>query len=126
MMVLVPPVGRYCMRLPREGYPKVVLLPVAIRGEVQPYFCFSGPKTAVTKYVRESGLRPVANGEEPSQGIKDLAASFQSVVVRSLVGTTRRIAEEYYPKTLIVAGGVACNGKLKDECRAMAVKLGVP
>jgi len=46
--------------------------------------------------------------------------------VQSLVGTTKRIAEEYHPQTLIVAGGVACNGKLKDECRAMAGKLGVP
>ena len=59
----------------------------------------------------ESGLQPVANGAEPSQGIKDLAASFQSVVVRSLVGTMERVAQECQPKTLIVAGGVACNAE---------------
>jgi N6-L-threonylcarbamoyladenine synthase len=48
------------------------------------------------------------------------------VVVKSLVGTTKRIAEEYYPKTLVVAGGVACNGKLREACREMAKQLDVP
>jgi len=95
-------------------------------GDGLPDFSFSGLKTAVTKYVRESGLPPLGNGEEPSQEIKDLAASFQNVVVQSLVGTTKRIAEEYYPKTLVVAGGVACNGKLKEACREMAAQLEVP
>ena len=44
--------------------------------------------------------------------IKDLAASFQSTVIRSLVSTMEKVAEEYRPKTLIVAGGVACNRAL--------------
>ena len=80
----------------------------------------------MTKHVRESGLQPVSNGEAPSQGIKDLAASFQSVVVQSLVGTTERIAAEYYPHTLIVAGGVACNGALREASRKAAERLGIP
>jgi len=126
MMGLGYPGGPVIELLAREGNPKAVHFAIPRMGDGLPDFSFSGLKTAVTKYVRENGLRPVANGEEPSQGIKDLAASFQHVVVQSLVGTTKRIAEEYYPKTLIVAGGVACNGNLKDECRAMAGKLGVP
>ena len=51
---------------------------------------------------------------------------FQSVVVRSLVGTMERIAEEYRPRTLIVAGGVACNGALRDACSNAAERLGIP
>ena len=31
-----------------------------------------------------------------------------------------RIADEYYPKTLIIAGGVACNGKLREVAKEMA------
>jgi N6-L-threonylcarbamoyladenine synthase len=89
-------------------------------------FSFSGLKTAVTKHVRESGLQPVTNGGEASQPIKDLAASFQSVVVRSLVGTTERLAHEHSPKTLIVAGGVACNGALREAAHAAAARLGIP
>src|SRR5260370_1835441 len=95
-------------------------------GDNRPDFSFSGVKTAVTKYVRESGLQAVQNGGEPSQGIKDLAASFQSTVVRSMVSTMERVAKDYRPKTLIVAGGVACNGALRDAAREAAAKLGAP
>jgi N6-L-threonylcarbamoyladenine synthase len=76
--------------------------------------------------VRETGLQPVASGEAPSQAIKNLAASFQSVVVRSLTGTMERLAAEHRPKTLIVAGGVACNGALREASRAVGARLDVP
>ena len=95
-------------------------------GDKRPDFSFSGLKTAVQKYVRESGLQPVSNGQEPSQAIKDLAASFQSTVIRSLVTTMERVAVDYFPKTLIVAGGVACNGALREASRKAADRLGVP
>jgi N6-L-threonylcarbamoyladenine synthase len=58
--------------------------------------------------------------------VKDLAASFQSVVVRSLVGTTEKLAAEHRPRTLIVAGGVACNGSLRDAADAAGKRLGIP
>jgi N6-L-threonylcarbamoyladenine synthase len=120
------PGGPIIERLAREGDPKAVAFPIPRMGDGLPDFSFSGLKTAVTKHVRESGLSPVANGGEPTQGIKDLAASFQHVVVQSLVRTMERIAGEYYPKTLIVAGGVACNGKLREVCREMAAEQGLP
>jgi len=120
------PGGPIIERLAREGNPKAVKFAIPRMGDNRPDFSFSGLKTAVQKYVRESGLQPVANGEPPSQEIKDLAASFQSTVVRSLVSTMERVAEEYQPKTLIVAGGVACNGSLKEASRVAAAKLGLP
>ena len=95
-------------------------------GDGRPDFSFSGLKTAVTKHVRESGLKPVAQGEQPSQAVKDLAASFQDVVIRSLVGTTEKLAAEYRPRTLIVAGGVACNMALRAASDAAGARLGVP
>ena len=120
------PVGPIIERLAREGNPKAVKFATPRMGDGRPDFSFSGLKTAVTKYVRESGLKPVSNGEEPSQGIKDLAASFQSTVVHSLVSTMERVAKEYFPKTLIVAGGVACNGALRAAAGEVAGRLGVP
>src|SRR5438034_1271829 len=120
------PGGPIIERLAREGNPKAVKFATPRMGDGRPDFSFSGLKTAVTKYVRESGLQPVSNGEEPSQGIKDLAASFQSTVVRSLVTTMERVAQDYYPKTLIVAGGVACNGALRQASREAADRLAVP
>jgi N6-L-threonylcarbamoyladenine synthase len=126
MLGLSYPGGPIIERLAREGNPKAVKFSVPRMGDGSNDFSFSGLKTAVTKHVRESGLQPVTNGEEPSQAIKDLAASFQSTVVRSLVGTTERVAEGHAPKTLIVAGGVACNGALRDAARDAANRLGIP
>jgi len=126
MLGLGYPGGPIIERLAREGNPKAVKFALPRMGDNRPDFSFSGLKTAVTKYVRESGLQPMSNGEEPSQGIKDLAASFQSTVVRSLVTTMERVANEYHPKTLIVAGGVACNGALREAARMAADRLGVP
>src|SRR5256884_5573795 len=85
------PGGPIIERLARDGNPKAVKFALPRMGDNRPDFSFSGLKDTVTKYVRESGLQPVANGEEPSQGIKDLAASFQSTVVRSLVTTMEQI-----------------------------------
>src|SRR5713101_4033109 len=101
MLGLGYPGGPVIERLAREGNPKAVTFAIPRMGDGKPDFSFSGLKTAVQKYVRESGLPPVSNGEEPSQRVRDLAASFQSTVVRSLVTTMERVAEEFLPKTLI-------------------------
>jgi N6-L-threonylcarbamoyladenine synthase len=120
------PGGPIIERLAREGNPHAVPFSLPRMGDGLPDFSFSGLKTAVTKYVRESGVTPVENGGEPSQAIKDLAASFQHTVVQSLVKTMERVAEDNYPKTLIIAGGVACNGKLREVAKVAAARLGVP
>jgi N6-L-threonylcarbamoyladenine synthase len=126
MLGLGYPGGPVIERLAAAGDSRAVKFSIPRMGDGRPDFSFSGLKTAVTKYVRESGLQPLSNGEEPSQAIKDLAASFQSVVVRSLVGTTERIAEDYQPHTLIVAGGVACNGALREAASRLGERLKIP
>ncbi|HEU4795853.1 MAG TPA: tRNA (adenosine(37)-N6)-threonylcarbamoyltransferase complex transferase subunit TsaD, partial [Pyrinomonadaceae bacterium] len=120
------PGGPIIERLAREGDPHAVPFSLPRMGDGLPDFSFSGLKTAVTKHVRESGLSPVENGGEPSQAIKDLAASFQHTVVQSLVKTMERVEEENYPRTLIIAGGVACNGKLREVARETAARLDLP
>ena len=89
-------------------------------------FSFSGLKTAVSRHIRERNIEPVRNGEAPDQQVADLAASFQASVVNSLVGTMEKQAAELSPKTLIVAGGVACNLALREAVEASASRLGVP
>jgi N6-L-threonylcarbamoyladenine synthase len=92
----------------------------------QPDLSFSGLKTAVSRHIRESGIEPMAHGDEPSPTIHDMAASFQASVVNALVGTLAKLAAKLQPKTLIVAGGVACNLALRAEAEAVAQKLGIP
>ena len=126
MLGLGYPGGPIIERLAREGNPRAVKFAIPRMGDGLPDFSFSGLKTAVTKHVRETGLQPAGNGGELSREIKDLAASFQRVVVSSLVGTMERVAKEYGPRTLIVAGGVACNGALRAASSEAAKRLGVP
>ncbi|MFL6227789.1 MAG: tRNA (adenosine(37)-N6)-threonylcarbamoyltransferase complex transferase subunit TsaD [Pyrinomonadaceae bacterium] len=125
MLGLGYPGGPIIELLARDGDARAVAFSVPRMGDGLPDFSFSGLKTAVSKYVRESELKPVAAGEEPTQKVKDLAASFQRTVVRSLVGTTERLAEEHRPRTLIVAGGVACNNALREAAAEAAGRLGI-
>lgn len=120
------PGGPIIERLAREGNPKAVKLAVPRMGDGLPDFSFSGLKTAITKHVRETGLQPVGGNDEPSAAVKDLAASFQSVVVRSLVSTLARVAAESPAKTWIVSGGVACNQALREAAEEAARQAEVP
>ena len=81
-------------------------------------FSFSGLKTAVLRYVREQGIEPVSNGGEPTQLIVDLVASFQDKVIRSLLSRLRSAVRRHRPRTIILAGGVACNQALRAAVRA--------
>jgi N6-L-threonylcarbamoyladenine synthase len=47
-------------------------------------------------------------------------------VVRTLLKTTARLAKDHRPRTLIVAGGVACNQALRTESEKVAKKIGIP
>ena len=56
----------------------------------------------------------------------DLAESFQMSVVQALVETMASQAVELNAQTLIVAGGVASNGSLRDAAESAAGQLGIP
>ena len=113
MLGLGYPGGPVIERLARDGDPKRFRFRVPQMSDGRPDFSFSGLKTAVSQQLRAPDFRHTAEGEEPSQDVRDLAASFQHTVVRSLAETTARLAAEYRPQTLIVAGGVACNEALQ-------------
>jgi len=87
-------------------------------------FSFSGLKTAVLRYVRENGIAAVTDGDEPDGRIIDLLASFQDKVIRSLLVQLRSAARRHRPRTVILAGGVACNSALRAS--ADAEELGAP
>lgn len=126
MMGLEYPGGPVIDRLSSEGNANAVKFTRPKISDGRPDFSFSGMKTAVARYMRESGVEPVASSDEPGQQIKDLAASFQKAVVGSLVDTTERQARELNARTLIVAGGVASNSALRDAAQSSASRLGIP
>jgi len=120
------PGGPIIERLALQGDKSGVKFPKAKISDGRPDLSFSGLKTAVARYVRENNIAPVTNGDEPAQEIKDLAASFQTAVVHALVGTLEKLANDLQPKTLIVAGGVACNLALRSAAEEAGKRLGLP
>lgn len=126
MLGLGYPGGPMIEKIASTGDPTAVKFTKPKISDGRPDFSFSGLKTAVARYIRENGIIPSENDEAMSNGIADLAASFQKAVVTSLVGTMEKQASELRPKTLIVAGGVACNQALREESTRAADGLGVP
>ena len=126
MLELGYPGGPIIEKLAREGDASLVRFPQAKISDGRPDLSFSGLKTAVSRYIRENNIEQLRDGEQPSQAIKDLAASFQAAAVKALVGTMEKLAVELQPKTLIVAGGVACNLALQSAAEKASNKLGIP
>jgi N6-L-threonylcarbamoyladenine synthase len=109
-------------------------------------FSFSGIKTAVLRYVELHTLRPEAEARRealftgpdapahPSihDALKmcdpttlDLIASFQNAVVGDLLKKTFAAAEELAASSILVTGGVAANGELRERFAAEAVRRGI-
>ncbi|HET8689930.1 MAG TPA: tRNA (adenosine(37)-N6)-threonylcarbamoyltransferase complex transferase subunit TsaD [Candidatus Saccharimonadales bacterium] len=89
-----------------------------------PYdFSFSGLKTAVLRAVqRECGVDhtfPSFKLSERLDDVKraDFAASFQRVAVETLVDKTVKAYEEFQPKSVVIAGGVAANQELRRQLK---------
>ncbi len=126
MLGLGYPGGPIIEKLAREGVPGKVRFPVAKISDGKPDYSFSGLKTAVAKHIRENSIEPVEPEGTPSQEVKDIARGFQDAVIKSLLRNIEKLSHELSPKTLIVAGGVACNGALRDASEKLAMELGIP
>lgn len=107
--------------LAQRGNPKAVDFPRALRGQPGYDFSFSGLKTAVLTFTQKSG------GTVP---IEDVCASFQAAVVDALVGQTMKAARDFKPRTVVLAGGVACNSGLRAglrrACQEAAIDMFYP
>jgi N6-L-threonylcarbamoyladenine synthase len=126
MLGLGYPGGPIVERYAKDGDSKKFKFTIPKISDGRPDFSFSGLKTAVSKYVREGDIKPILQDESPTQEINDLCASFQSTAIKILISAVEKTAADYHPKTLIVAGGVACNDALREASRKAAAKLGIP
>lgn len=90
-------------------------------------FSFSGLKTALIRQLQQiHGLPVNEQPAEPSGQIRDdLAASFQSAVVETLVRNTMQAVTAAGVSRLAVAGGVAANRLLRERLAEECAKTGV-
>lgn len=97
------PGGPEIERIARNGDPHSIKFPKASLR--QPYdFSFSGPKTAVVKFVQANR----------SVDIADVAASFQQSVAEVLTERTLAAAKEFGCKSVGLSGGVGANELLRS------------
>ena len=116
------PGGKALDDLARDGDRDAFPFPRGLTGpRDDPYaFSFSGLKTAVARYVES----------HPDAHHADVAASFQEAVADVLTAKAVRAATEIGVSTLLIAGGVAANSRLREmaekRCAAAGLTLRIP
>lgn len=111
------PGGPQIQRLAKEGRP-TVKLPTPLRNSGGYDFSYSGLKTAVINYVHTMEQK----GEEFSKA--DVACSFQEKAVEIMTDAAVRAAKNHGLDTIVVAGGVAANERLREVMRQKAEEYG--
>lgn len=113
------PGGVVIDQLAKEGNPKAVDFPRAFMSHNSLDFSFSGIKTAVLNYVRTRSKEVI------SDQINDIVASFQEAIVDVLVIKTLTAALSRGVSTIVLAGGVASNTRLRTRLKDMAEEKGL-
>jgi N6-L-threonylcarbamoyladenine synthase len=119
------PGGKVLDDLARTGDPAAVTFPRGMTGpRDHPYaFSFSGLKTAVARYLERWG-------NDPSFSAADTAAGFQESVADVLTAKAVRAATDLGVSTLLIAGGVAANSRVRQlaeqRCAEAGLTLRVP
>jgi N6-L-threonylcarbamoyladenine synthase len=98
------PGGPIVEKLAAQSKTKKKLFPKILADSQDFRFSYSGLKTAVVNYVKE-------NPEADKYGI---VYSFQERALEVLVRKVYKAARQYNIKNIVIAGGVAANGRLRD------------
>lgn len=141
------PGGPIIDRLAKEGNDRAVTFPMsrmthrdrAAPGDRARFeFSFSGIKTSVLRYVRgqrieaPDAVRGVRGEPTPQprtlspQEVRDIAASFQRVVVETLLDRTFHAARWAGARSIGIAGGVSANSRLRHDAAVRGDEAGLP
>jgi N6-L-threonylcarbamoyladenine synthase len=104
------PGGVVIDRIAKSGNPKAVAFPRAMKDSSD--FSFSGLKTSLLVMLKKRG-RGFSAEELP-----DIAASYQEAIVDVLVEKTIKATEDNGINRIVVCGGVAANGRLRERFAA--------
>jgi len=117
------PGGPNIEKAARQGNPKAIRFPRSLMEKGSLNFSFSGLKTAVLYHCKGQDMKGQNRLHEMSQQeVADIAASFQAAVIDVLVTKAKRAARQARAKTVLMGGGVACNGALREAMGAMCDK----
>ncbi len=119
------PGGPQISKLAETGNSSAINFPRPMLKEENYLFSFAGLKTSALYWLRDHKLSAIhvnqfllpagISGRTPEEPtINDFCASFEQAIVDVLVSKTIKAATEYKPKTIILAGGVSANKKLRQ------------
>jgi N6-L-threonylcarbamoyladenine synthase len=111
------PGGRVIEELSRKGRKDYVAFPRPMMEDKNYDFSFSGLKTSMINYVNKIVIT--------DQNISDILASFQEAVCDVLCTKTLNAAREHKVRRIVVGGGVASNGRLREVFMEKGEKLGM-
>lgn len=118
IMGLPYPGGIEIDKLAKEGNREAIDFPRPFKNSSNFDFSFSGLKTSVLYYLRK-------HPDPSDQELKDICASYQEAIVDTLVDKTLLAAKENNVKSVVIAGGVACNSRLRELSKDVLEKEGV-
>lgn len=110
------PGGPIISKLAEKGNTTAFDLPRPMMHDKNYNFSFSGLKTAVLYTVQK--IKKI-----DQKAKQDLSASFEQAVVDVLIHKTKKAAQEHQAKSLLIAGGVAANKKLRTQFEELAKEL---
>jgi N6-L-threonylcarbamoyladenine synthase len=113
------PGGPIIDELAAKGDPRGVPFPMPMASRKTLEFSFSGLKTSLARYVQTRGV------PEDEQMLADLCASFQGVIVESLVRKSLLACARESLDRLVITGGVAANRGLRTRAREACAKAGI-
>jgi N6-L-threonylcarbamoyladenine synthase len=128
MLDLDYPGGPAIARWAERGNPNRFSFPRPMTDRPGLDFSFSGLKTAmltavnaeIEKSLKETGIQKKLPDD---QTCADLAYAFQAAVVETLMIKCKRALEQTGMKTLVIAGGVSANKKLRADLTAELSKI---
>ena len=118
------PGGPIIDKLAAKGEAGSVTFPMPMASRKTLDFSFSGLKTALARRVQTEGV------PSTEQDLADLCASFQGVIVESLVRKSLLACEREELDQLVITGGVAANrglrARAREACDERGIQLFVP
>lgn len=113
------PGGPIIDKIAKDGNPSFVEFPRAMNRKDNYDFSFSGFKTAIMQYLQSQSTEFI------KEHLSDIVASAQEAIVEILVKKTLNFAKREKIQTIIIAGGVSANSRLRECIQSKAKKQGI-
>jgi len=100
------PGGKIIEDIARQGKKDYVMFPRPMKDDANYDFSFSGLKTSFINYIKKNGFR--------NDNLADILSSFQEAALDLLSYKAIKASKDYGIERIIVGGGVASNGRLRE------------